>query len=481
MPRQPPGPVPAPTLTIMVQPHTKAADPLAAALGNASLLGAGYLLLGRRRLAVLTGLVTIALVTVLALAVRTLSFEIVVLVWWAALAAHGWHLARRTERPARAGRQRLTGLAVALPVLLAVGLLRFDAARIEGDAIEAHGRGDCPGALAALDGLWAGHAVADAPLTARTGDTVRACRLLLAAEAQLGKALGGDPANLERAFATLADVRAIPGQDQRIREVLDRFTGRLPVPDPCGTAAITDWLRQGARGPVLDHAAGVVPRVAPAALAGCADRLMAADDWPRARDRYQQILDQYPGHELTARAGDGVTRATQAIELANVRDLLEVSYPGAEPEYCDHPAPYSGAAPYGDGPNRALVFGDDEHLGRFPAEWRAGGPADAVAVICAGTTDYGAEVRSCPYESGLSLYGYQDVSFRKIAIPVRVYEVKTGRLVTDTRVEIGGASCPPVLHYTTYVDLAVDIPPSQVYVTPSDADVRAAFQPLIDP
>ncbi|GHF05592.1 hypothetical protein GCM10017786_43830 [Amycolatopsis deserti] len=32
-----------------------------------------------------------------------------------------------------------------------------------------------------------------------------------------------------------------------------------------------------------------------------------------------------------------------------------------------------------------------------------------------------------------------------------------------------------------HIDLAVDIPPSQVHVTPSDADVRAAFQPLVDP
>ncbi|GAB3584711.1 hypothetical protein GCM10027445_61280 [Amycolatopsis endophytica] len=455
---------------------SKQADPLAVALANASLLSAGYVMLGRRKLAFGTGVVTITLVSVLAMIVRTLWFEFVVFGWWAAMVAHGLFLSRGGGGSRR---QRLIALAFTMPVLLVFGLLRFDAARIDANAAETHGRGDCPATLAELDGLWAGHHVADAPLTVRAEQTTRACRLLLAAEEQLDQSLGGDVEPLEHGFATLTAVRRIDGQDQRIREVLDRFTSHLSPGGGCDTAAITDWLRQYARGPVLDQAAAVVPRVAPGALLLCADMLMQSDDWPEARDRYRQLVAAYPGHELAARATEGADRATREIELANVRDLLDVSYSGGEPEYCDSPAPYSFAAPYGDGPNRALVFGDDDTLDRFPGEWRAGGPEDAVAIVCVGESDYGVPVETCTYRSQTAAAIVGDTTFHRIALPVRVYELKTGRLVSDTRIEISGGSCPEVLRHSSY--LTPIGPPSQVYVTPSDGDIRVAFQPLIDP
>ncbi len=64
------------------------------------------------------------------------------------------------------------------------------------------------------------------------------------------------------------------------------------------------------------------------------------------------------------------------------------------------------------------------------------------------------------------------MTFCRVALPVRVYELRTGRLVTDTRVEIGGTSCPSVI----YGDGT-----TKMYVTPSDSQVQAAFRPLISP
>jgi hypothetical protein len=212
---------------------------------------------------------------------------------------------------------------------------------------------------------------------------------------------------------------------------------------------------------------------------------MATNDWTQARKRYQQLLDQYPdldpGLQLAAKAKAGVTKATRSIEFANVTELLQPLYSGAEPDYCAKPAPYSGATPYRrGGRNRALLFGNSEDTSKFPAGWRTYNVGNAVLVICAGDSDYGTAVQTCDYESKLSVYGYEAVTFHKIAIPIRAYELRTGRLVADTKVQISGSSCPATLEYTTYLTFDSG-PPSDVYVTPHASNVRAAFDSLINP
>jgi hypothetical protein len=465
---------------VRVPRPVRPADPLAVALGNASMLGVGYALLGRRVLAVLACLVSVALVAVLAAAAPFVWFEVIVVGWWAVLVGHGWVLARARPRPAGARTQRWVALAAAVPVLLAVGLLRFDAGRVEDAVADARNSGDCRAALAATDGLWFGHRLADAPLTARTDDTVAACDRLRAAATELRAGLSGDTGALDAGFGHLAAV--LPTHERMVTSTVDVFLGGLPTRDPCDTTVITDWLgREKPGGPVLGRATDLVPRIAPAALVACADRHLAAGDWPAARDHYRQLLDEYPGHDLAPEATTGAREATQAIELANVRGLLAPQAGGALPAYCATPAPYSGAAPFvSNAPNRALVFGNEAHTGKIPPGWLAREAADAVVVICAGETEYGTPVQTCPYEATLGLFGYQDVTFRKIAIPVRVFEVRTARLVAEFKVEIGGASCPPVLEYTSYsyTDFG---PPSEVYVTASITDVQAAFRPLLTP
>jgi hypothetical protein len=263
-----------------------------------------------------------------------------------------------------------------------------------------------------------------------------------------------------------------------VERTLDRFLDRLPTPDPCDTRAITDWLGRTHRsGTVLDHIVDTVPRVAPAAIVECGDDLMAANQWQSALERYQQLLNQYPDHKLVPRAREGVQQATLAIELANVRTLLT----GTTPEYCTKPAQYSGAAPYGPGKsNPALMFGADDYTNRLPAEWKATDAANAVLVLCAGAPEFGTPVETCGYDYGIGYTQYTDVTFHKVKIPVNTFELRTGRAVVSGWVEIGGASCPPTVQYTEvgYTDFG---PPSDMYVTPSDADVHAGFAPLITP
>lgn len=457
-------------------------DPLAVALGNGSLLGIGYGMLGRRVLTALAVLVTVILVTLLATTVRTLWFEIVVLGWWVAVIVHGWYLATKQDRPDRpvAKRQRLVALAVTLPVILVVGVLRYDSARIGSIVADARQAGDCAQALDALDGRWVGHSIADAPLSVTGDDTVKACDQLQKATVNLDAALTGDAEALRVGVGRLRSVLNLqPGHEKMVERVLDRFLDRLPNSDACATKVLTDWLGHIPRDKsVLDRAVDIVPRIAPEAMVECGDQLLAASSWVPARERYQQLLDEYPDHDLAPRAQEGVTKATQGMELANVRQLLTTTT-GGQPSYCSTPAPYSGAVAYGaTRPNRALFYGNAEYTDRLPAEWKATDAADAVLIVCAGASEFGTPVETCPYEATISPLGYTNVTFKRIAIPVRVFEVKTGRLVADLRVEIGGASCPPILTYTGFSAFG---PPSEVYVTPADPDVHAGFTTLINP
>lgn len=455
-------------LTFTPEPVYRPRDAIAAAVGNASLLSVGYLLLGKRLLAFQTMLVTFMLVTVV-IAVPSVWFELAVLAWWAFMTWHGWYLGGgKTGSVVRAHRR--IALAVTVPVLLIFGLVRFDAARLEWEVTEAREQGDCARAETELAKVWFGHRVVDAPMTVRTDRTVEACQRLWQASRSLDESLAtGDTAALAAGFRGLDEVLAqLPGHDRMVDVALDRFLGGLPTKDNCLTSSLTDWVKgRKPTGNGLDRAATVVPRVAPAALVGCADERMVANDFRVAQHRYQQLLDEYPGHELTGKAQEGVTKARLAAELAHVRNL--------HGGYCGRPAAYSGAPEFRRGAvNRAVIWGNREHVEKLPVDWLTQDVGEAVLVVCTGQTEFGAPTQTCPYRNSRTgrLGG---VTFRKIAIPVKAYELRTGNLVADTRVEIGGTSCPSVFFASG------DGPPPNRYVSPSDVDVRAAYAAVIAP
>lgn len=467
LPESAPWPPPSPEPVFVPPPPPKPKDPVAVAVANASLLGVGYLMLGRRLLWLLTALVTAALVVLLVVVTRSGWLELALLLWWAAMIWHGWRLARPGEVVRT---QRVVTLAWVVPLLLVVGLVRFDAVRIEWTVDDARAAGDCAKAKPALDKVWIGHRVVDAPMAARTDQTVLACRRLDDANGQLTRALasGGVPA-LDEAFTGLGSVLAeLPGHEKMVDAALGQFLGKLPVENPCHTSAITNWLKERkASGNGLDRAADVAPRLGPAALVGCGDRNMGLTAYREARESYQRLLDAYPGHELTGKAEEGVKQATLAMELAHVRGMGQ--------GYCAHPAQYSGAAPYGKGVNRAIVYGS-EYTDKLPGDWKTTNVTEAVLIVCTGEPEFGPVQETCPYVSRKSGRN-ANVAFHRISVQVRAYELRTAKLVFDEKVTIGGASCPSVF-------MAPDDgsgPPSDRYVDPSEADMRKAFAPAIAP
>lgn len=469
MPSEPPRPLRPPA----VGPR----DPLAVALGNASLLGVGYLLLRRWVYAAAAFAGTVVLLALLATAFRAVWLEIVVLAWWVAGIGHGWFLAG--GRGAVSNRHRVIALGAVVPVVVAFGLLRFDASSIEHDVADARSSGDCSAALHAQGRVWFGPQVADSPLTARGDRTVRACHRLSKAQKSLTDGLSGDVGSLKAGYAELASVLAdYPGHDEMVRTTQDRFLAKLPTGDDCDTVKITDWLRKrGASHDVLDRSAKVAAETAPSALVGCADSYMDSSDWKSARARYQQVLDLYPKDDNAGAARKGVRKATLAIELDNVKSLLDDSY-GGTPSYCEHPAKYEAAPAYGKGTNRALIYGNSGYTKKLPASWRTTDPTKGAVVVCEGDKKEGATVQTCMYQSQQDNQ-VGDVAFHKVKIPVKVYSLRTGKLVADRSVQISGSSCPAHISWTTYNGLDYIGPPPDKYVSPSTGDVRAAFKPLI--
>jgi hypothetical protein len=495
------------------------------------MLGVGYLLLRKPVFAVVNWVATIVLVVLLLTVERGGWVQVVALLVWLAAIAHGWFLASRQPQPqqppAAPGSpwpQRVAAIVVTAIVVVPLALFRVDAWRIESAAAEAHRADDCEQTLSRLDGLWAGHRLVDPSLVNQDAPaSAAACRLLLTAERQesqgdrlqaaatledyrtlpaalwqgaasrrdelvlaqaeseLEKALTGDTDQLSAGFEHLATVLdRSPSRAQDVEDALDGFLDGLPVEDPCVTTTITNWLGgRTASNDELDRSGDIVPRIAPAAIVGCADRHLSAKDPETARARYRQLLSEYPSNELAARAKQGEHKATLAIQLADVRQLLNVEVIDEQPRYCENPAPYGGAKPYrgkGKGPYRTLLFGQDDHRKQLPVSWRAKGAADAVLVVCAGELEFGSFTDFCSYNREDGTPGSYDVSYFKRKIPVYVYEVRTGKLVTKGSVQIDGSSCPDRL----FASISTGPDPQQ-YVSSSKGDIRSAYKRLIDP
>lgn len=494
------------------------------ALANASLLGIGYLLLGRRALAAGCAGTSVVLVVIVGTAERAGWLQIVLLVWWAAVILHGLYLASRTRGPAEQVRaHRFVAAAVAVPVVATFALVRLDAGEKADDAEAAHLAGECDRVISIVDGVGFWQRVGDAPAADALLDSAAACGLVERARRLAGQdreaaaatiaryedlpaarwdgarryradllldqagvelhaALGGDEVALRSGFELLTRVREeIPERRDDVAGVLDDFLDRLATEDGCVTAETVDWVNgRNTRTAELDRAAEVVPEIAPAAYVRCADHLMAARDPAGARARYQQLTKEYPSDPLAPRAKRGVTVATHAVQLVDVRTRLRTSAANQQPAYCKRPAPYGAAKPYrGPGPHRALVYGQDFQRNSLPRGWRATDAANAVLVVCAGESRFGDAVRTCQYSPTGAPIGVVDVTFHKRKIPVRVIEVRTGRVVANTSVQINGASCPNRVEYTSYGPL--DRGPSSQYVSSSTMDIRNAYQSLIRP
>ncbi|MEU4192101.1 hypothetical protein AB0E69_09395 [Kribbella sp. NPDC026611] len=467
-------PPPAAGATPYPGPPPVAYDPVAVAVGNASLLGLGYLMARRRGFAVLNWIGTATFV-VLLVSVRELWCELALIGWWLLVVVHGWLLARTKPYRKAQPRKRIIALAVAMPILLVAGLLRIDTARIDDKVIDARDAGDCGQVKRTADRLGFWHRLTDGPKTVRSEGDVAACERIDEARSDLADGARGNLLLLDSGFKTLSEVLNRPGQDRTVGRAVDEFLTKLSKSTPCAVVQVTGWLRS--RTPThttLDRAAAAVPKFEPNALLSCGDAQAMAQQWPSARSTYEQLVGRYPKAKQAARARGGVQRATLAIELANVRDLVTSA------TYCDSPAQYSGAPPYHRGVNPTLFLGDNEYTSRLPSQWKTSDPYRATLILCAGEANYGTAVRTCPYTPELNPSAVPtDVTFHQIAIPVKVYELRTGRQVYGATVEIAGSSCPRRLNYTTSVPYLNDYVPSTQYVAPTNATIKAAFQALV--
>ncbi|WP_166659396.1 hypothetical protein [Labedaea rhizosphaerae] len=446
-------------------------DPLAAAIGNASLLGVGYFLMRRGVVAILSIFLTAVLLVLLATTWRTTWFEIVFLVWWVALIAHGWFLAGRGAHKVKSRNQRLTAVAVAVPVILVVALLRWNAVSIESDLDDARAAGDCPKAQGAIDDIWFAHHIVDAPMTVRSAQTADACTRLTTAKQELDHGLAtGESVDFDKGFLTLRGVLAVlPGHEHMVDTVLDGFVKGLPTPDACRTAQITDWLRAThPAGDRLDRVKAVLPKVEPNALLGCGDQMMAGESWESARTRYQQLVERYPNDPGAQHAKDGDAKAALGIEHDHVQELV------TNGTYCSSPAKYSAAPAYKKGTNRGFFLGSDEYVDDLPGAWKTSDFTKASIMVCLGDHQSGPVVRTCPYTYSGGI-GTISVAFHKIAIPVKAYSLRTGKRVADTKIQISGSSCPASFTYTSYAGG----PPGDQDITPSKSGVQLAFKFLI--
>ncbi|MGZ0153305.1 hypothetical protein ACXJJ3_40010 [Kribbella sp. WER1] len=473
-PQGTPYPGPAPKL-----PDRRPRDPLAVALGNASLLGLGYFLI-RRWVFAVAGLLGTALLVVLLCTQRKTGYEFALIAWGVLQVVHGWFLAQR--HPVRAANltKRLVALGVTLAVFAGVAFARYDAHRIDKDAVAARDAGDCPGVQAAQAKYNVAHRIGDAPRTVRVETDTKACDKIDAAAAVLRSARPeADTARLQIGFEMLAAVVAQPHQQATTRTALNEFLHGLPLKDACQTVTITEWLRGRAKaGNLLDEAKQIVPKIEPNALVGCGDAKLAKSDWTGARSTYALLVQRYPHAKQADRARAGLKKADYEIlqaqiqaELARVRGL--VSSGG----YCATPAKYSPAPKLRSGVNRAVFEGGTNYTSKLPSQWKGTTADNAAMVICAGKDTQGSAVRTCDYTAPSAVGGRIAVTFHKISVPVQVYELRTGRLITRTAVQIDGSACPATIYYTTFHGFG--IPDQDQYVRATNATVQAAFRPLV--
>ncbi len=454
-----PGPKPK-----RLRPH----DPLAVALGNASLLGLGYFLIRRWFFGVL-GLAGTAVLLVLMYQRKDTAYQFGLLGWGLLQVLHGLFLASRPPERKASIPKRIVAAMVTLAVVASGVVLKRDAAEVVDQVTEARRAGDCAGVVTAQEKVWFGdRLVAGQDMDRGDGD-VETCGRIDTARGHLSAAAGlTDVASLRQGYDVLGPIASDPRQQATAGVVMDRFVKDLQAMEPCGQVTMTAWLRTRKLSKnLLDRANAVVPRIEPNALLACADGYASRSTWVNARAMYQQLVTTYPKAKQAARARAGLVKATLAIELDNVRSLM---VGGA---YCSKPAKYSGAKPYHRGFNPAIFLGDgSQYADQLPAAWSIDDPYRATIVVCTEAAGMGAAVQTCPYVPETNPYSGEVsyVTFRKVTVPAKVYELRTGRLVLSTTVTMSGEACPYRLSSSS-----TDVES----VTPSDAQVQAAFRPLV--
>lgn len=475
-------------------------DPWAAALGNATLLGVGYLLLHRWRAAVGALIATgVLLLTVAGTGQPGWTWRVILFGWWVATIAHGWRLAGGGWRPAPlvirgqtrpVQRQRTAAAATAVVVLAALAGLAIDSRRVEAAAVDAHRAGDCDRASAGFDRIGGRHRLVDPLVTARAERHAQACALLsdalrraerypadaadgladylahpaavwegaagrraellvTVATGKLDRALLGDLGALTEAVDNLVTViDEAPATRDQVAGALASYQTGLRTADPCDARSNLSWFstREFPHAE-LTQTKQVIEPLTPQVLIDCGNELLAADA-EEALDTFQQVLIGYPEHPLAAEAAERVKVTEDLIVRQELSHVLG-GWPGEESsssEYCEEPIGYPKAPPYtGSGPHHLVALGHHTVTSAVESAWEATDFTDAVLVLCADYPTPGTALGSCDYVNDREEPPERvTVTLHATEFRIRVFELRTGDRVGQATMEFGGG-CPPRL------------------------------------
>lgn len=481
-----------------------AAGRLAAALGNAGLLGVGYLLTRQLRAFVVSLAVSAGLLSLVIAWPGFMLWRILLVAWWSVVVLHGWRSASRERHEFRLDRnERITLwrnrlIAFLCLLLAAFSWYRFDTWRIMSYAEAAHTAGDCDRATAALRWLGRGHRLANEPAVARGEAEQAACKQLTDALATMdpheeaaklavylqnpdARWAGAGTRRAEALFqevwsaeylpldlvadafaAVSATLREEPGQTEAALAVVERFRSdlaELAEFDACQAETFNAWMdTQTWEPPELAEALAPEAEAWPERMIACTEAQGATD---KSGELYQTFLTRFPDHALAEEA---------------VRGLLDGEL------YCDFPTAYAAAPAYeGSGPHPAQFIGIDPEEYGFSDDWQAASVAETELAVCSDGPERGSYQETCYYEPGsdylqpIGGYENQDVDFYASRFTVKAYEVRTGELVAEYSEEIGDP-CPEELEYEYYY---FDVVPGEYDSDYSDADVRGIFAPII--
>jgi hypothetical protein len=488
-------------------------------IGNATLLGIGYIAQGRFRAAAIAVIGAAALLAAMSRDPEARHWPILLGLWWAAIVLNSfwyWHeqeFVDPAHRPKGFWAIRSVVLAIAAFMLVAVLLVRTDAARILEEASDAHREGDCAQARATLDEIDAAHRIVNNGVAVEAQAQVEACELLVDIDSvsavqqehistikeyldhpgALWEAVGIRRAELlmevaltdgslalkaEAAFQqldrTLGDE---PSLEEEAAELLASFLTGLDMDlSSCDMMAVNEWAAaQKSEQEALNAASATAAAQVPTLMVDCARDTVAVslDD---GIEQYQRFLEAYPDHELAALAQEELSAAETA--RAQAQEHEEVYAHLTTGVYCDDPIAMPQAGSY-DGVEHGSVWliGREEVREAFMAELHPGSEADATAVVCVSGPEYGSLLQTCHYFGGIGGGGQVDLYANEFQI--EVFALRTGERVESYSVEIGG-TCPGSIDYTyDFTDSTSTFPES--IAAPYDArDLTPLFERLFE-
>ena len=472
---------------------TRRTDPLSVVVGNATLLGIGYLMQRRFNAAAAALIGTATLLVPLIWEPGTVRWPIVMGLWWVVILLESLTFCRSETReksdrgtytPKALWFTRISVITLVVAMLFAGYMSRGDAEDTVDRASQAHRDGECERTTATVEQLNVVHRIVAGDVVDDAAAQVEACELLADGWASDGKAdtqevidsltryLDHDGAlwhvaGIERARLllerSLADQDHVGDRVRALRQIeatlsetpslaaeatalLDFYlSGYGEDRTACRLMANAAWIAdRGSSVAALDGVVAAAAAAAPVHMIDCAREHVAQGGYDAGIEQYLEFLEQYPDHELAAQVQEEMN-ATES-DRADARELAEFGRLLASGAYCRDPIPSPHAGAFDGIANGSVWFyGPYQVESDFPEELRTRSQREATAVACVSGPEDGSFLTTCEY---YAVMGSEDeVDLYTSVFEVEVYALRTGELVESYSEEIGG-SCPETISYT---------------------------------